>query len=162
MQMSKRLNNSGMTLLEVLVSILIVGMIVASISYLFTTGLANSFREEKKDAAVQIAREVMEEMKKQLGTASSFFEYRQQMIQLTPLRGASETQQTLLYPSINDAQYSIQIGNKAFEEKKYKLTGTNTKSYTFSLGEFYSLIEIKVMNQALGSTYTLQSYIEKK
>ncbi len=162
MKMSKRLNNSGMTLLEVLVSILIVGMIVASISYLFTTGLAHSFREEKKDSAVQIAREVMEEMKKQLGTANTVFEYRQQIIQLDPLRGVAETQQTLLYPSTNNAQYSIQVGNRAFEEKKYTLIGTNAKSYTFSLREFYSLIEIKVMNQAFGSTYTLQSYIEKK
>lgn len=160
--MNRLSNNKGMTLLEVLVAVLIIGMIVASISYLFTTGLANSLKEEKKDAAVQIAREVMEEMKKQLKTTNASFEYRKQTIQLNPLRGTAETQQTILYPGVDDSQYRIQIGNKTFEEKKYAITGTNKTSYTFSVREFYALMEIKVTNQNTGGTYTLQSYIEKK
>lgn len=160
--MNRLSNNKGMTLLEVLVAVLIIGMIVATISYLFTTGLANSLKEEKKDAAVQIAREVMEEMKKQLKTANSAFEYRKQMIQLNPLRGSPETQQMISYPGVDDPQYSVQIGNKLFEEKSYTFMGTNKENYTFSLREFYALMEIKVTNQNTGGTYTLQSYIEKK
>lgn len=160
--MSRVSNEKGMTLLEILVAVLIIGMIVTGISYLFTTGLANSYKEEKKDAAVQIARDLMEEMKLQLKSASATISYRSQTIRLDQLRGTAESTQSLKYPGAGDPQYTITIANKPFDDKKYILNGTNKLNYEFSVREFYSLIQIDVVNQTTGSTYTLQSYVEKK
>jgi prepilin-type N-terminal cleavage/methylation domain-containing protein len=158
-------NNRGMTLLEVLASVLIIGLIIVAVSYLFTTGYANSIKEQDKDVSVQIARAVLEEIKHNLKTTRESASYQSQIIDLNPLRVSINTGETVLpalyYPSQADKQYTILVKNMGYEDRTYQFKGSNDKNYSFSVKPFFSLIEVEVKREATSTMYKLQSYMEK-
>ncbi|WP_409346909.1 prepilin-type N-terminal cleavage/methylation domain-containing protein [Paenibacillus sp. MBLB4367] len=158
-------SEKGITLIELLVAIVIVTMLVLSISYLFTKTYENSYREEKKDVSVNIARTVMEELKRKLKTTSAVETIYEQPVNLAGLRqlpGSEIKQPSVYFPSASDKQYEIVISVLHFEDQNYPITDTNNKSFVFKLSDFFSLIQVEVKQHSMNTSYKVQSYMEIK
>ncbi|WP_158560477.1 type IV pilus modification PilV family protein [Paenibacillus contaminans] len=162
-------SEKGVTLIELLVSIVLVAMIVLSVSYLFTKLYENSYREEKKDVSVNIARTIMEELKQKLRTTEGSIVVYGQQVSIASLRtnpapgtAALPSPPVIAYPSASDKQYEIAISAMPFDEQTYPITDAKNKSYTFKLGEFFSLIQVEVKQLSMNTSYKVQSYIEIK
>lgn len=160
-------SEKGITLIELLVSIVIVSMVILSVSYLFTKLYQNSYKEEKTDVSVNIARTVMEELKQKLKTSESitFFDNVESTtitsLKTRPSTGNPESI-TIAYPTAANKQYDVIISSLAFDEFSHKFTDSTNKEYQFNLSEFFTLIQVEVKHTQMNTTYKIQRYIEIK
>jgi type II secretory pathway pseudopilin PulG len=118
-------NQKGITLIEVLAAITILMMVILSVSYLFTKSYEHSYKEEKLDVSVNIARTVIEELKKHLKDTqtttiqiSTSNENQPLTLDISALRNAV-TQTTdaanLFYPSSRTKRYKFRtLPKRAF------------------------------------------------
>lgn len=162
-------NERGITLLEVLAAVAILSVAMISFSLLFGQNFQFSHREERRDVSVNIARTVIEELKGQLPSGAermTIFEDHQE-IDLALLREPSADIQavTVYYPSGTDRQFTVVIRNIPIPADK-RITIPNpddaSQSYTFPYHDFFSHIEVEVENEALRTSYSLQSYVERR
>lgn len=160
-------SQKGVTLLEVLASVVILSFVVFSVSYLFSKSYENSYKEESKDMSVNLARTVLEELKQKLKTTDTSLPlpspFEGQTIDLNGLRGTPPyTHASIYYPSVNDKQYEIKISSLPFEDKTYQLADANGKSFDFRLNRYFALIQVEVVHANPDNSHIIQSYMEKR
>lgn len=158
-------NQRGLTLLEVLVAVTILSLVVLSVSYLFTQNYSFSLKEEKRDMNVDIARNVMEELKRSLkNTALSQQAIYNQTVNLTLLRNnqPESPAAVLYYPNANDRQYEIRIRDLTIAGQTVPVEDANGTTYNFPVQDFFAHIQVEVVHTASNARYTLESYVEKR
>jgi prepilin-type N-terminal cleavage/methylation domain-containing protein len=163
-------NEKGLSLLEVLAAVTILAVVIISFSMLITKNYEFSSKEEKRDISVNLARTVIEEIKDPLKSSgatmiNSILLYENQAIDIAALRNtvtADTLVSRIFYPSDIDRQFEVRINNKHYDNNILTLTGTNNVNYNFTVNDFFSLVEVEVVNLNLDTNYSLQSYLEKR
>ncbi|MEK8128599.1 type II secretion system protein [Paenibacillus filicis] len=177
-------NEKGLTLVEILASLVILSMVILAFTYTYNQLFSASAREQKRDVSVDIARSVMEQLKASFssGTASMNIWFPptnnsgtlpnpgadiQQLVNLVPLRQTvtSPVQlETIYYPSASDRQYKVNISNIPIPEadkQVYTITDNNRTSYTLKVADHFSLIQVEIIPAAGGVSYAIQSYLDR-
>ncbi|WP_397379460.1 prepilin-type N-terminal cleavage/methylation domain-containing protein [Paenibacillus sp. YYML68] len=162
----KRTNQNGLTLIEVMAAVVILSIAVLSFTMLFSKNVEFSHREENRNAALTVARTVIEELKPVLPTTGNANIFGQQVL-LASLRdnNAATAPAVIYYPSAADRQYRITItdlvipASQSFQVQD-KLKPANT--FQFNVRDYFSHIQVQVDGlTSTGESYTLQSYIER-
>ncbi|SDC47061.1 prepilin-type N-terminal cleavage/methylation domain-containing protein [Paenibacillus sp. UNCCL117] len=176
-------NQKGLTLVEILASIVILAMVILAFTYMYNNLFAASTKEQRRDVSVDIARSVMEQLKTSFSTGAATMNIwfppagasaappgsgagSQQSVDLTALRQvvtAPYTADAIYYPSAADRQYKVQISNVPIPEagtQKYTLND-GTTSYTLNVVDHFSLIQVEVIAMGTGVSYSIQSYLDR-
>lgn len=155
----------GMTLLEVLAAMAIIGMIVFATVHVLTQGVARSHREQRLDLAVNIGRMVMEEIKAALPSGKVVSLFDGQVVDPAVFKDGqdSATAEVLYYPSVNNKQFQVTVSSLPFQDLSYPFHGTNGPSYVFSLQQHFELMEVVVLDLSDPDVrFDLRSYVERK
>lgn len=157
-----KLNEKGLTLVELLATITIVSVVVISIIYVFTN-FQNTARQQKAHSdAVNAARTVLEELKWALPreglTTTTLFDD-EQPLDLTPFRD-DVTQpyvyNQLYYPSDSHRKFQITIKTIDFSKQLQY-----SDDVTIPIENYFRNIHIEITDLVTKEIiYTLQSYVE--
>ncbi|WP_159883471.1 type IV pilus modification PilV family protein [Paenibacillus puerhi] len=176
-------NQKGLTLVEILASLVILSLVILAFTYMYNQLFAASSREQRRDVSVDIARSVMEQVKTSFSTGAATLNIwfpptsasstlpnpgadAPQTVTLTFLRQtvtAPYQAEAVYYPSAADRQYKVQITNVPIpdaDNQKYSLGEGNTK-YTLHVADHFSLIQVEVIPTGAGSSYAIQSYLDR-
>ncbi|NHN30731.1 type IV pilus modification PilV family protein [Paenibacillus agricola] len=166
-------NQKGLSLLEVLAAVTILAMVILSISYFFTKNYEYSNREESKDISVNVARNVIEDLKPGLmnGTAVTLFSNSEaaHALALNEIELLRDNQDnTFTFDYITDPISHLKVAIREINipnNRTYTITDElNTEiRFPFVMNHYFSHIEVTVTDTLLNNTtYTLQSYLEKR
>ncbi|QAY66429.1 type IV pilus modification PilV family protein [Paenibacillus protaetiae] len=114
------MNEKGLTLVEVLGSVVLLGIAVLGITLLLQQGVSSSQSNVQSEQSVQMARTVMENVRSKLASPDREIELYGQSLSLDSLRKPSSTAQTLYYPDADDQQYEISIRSLASSELQHE------------------------------------------
>ncbi|OMF21444.1 hypothetical protein BK133_28430 [Paenibacillus sp. FSL H8-0548] len=151
-------NQKGLTLVEVLGSIVLLGIAILSLTYILQQATLHTKDNEKVDQSVQLTRTVIEELKKNLKDSSktSITVYNQP-ISLDNLRSSSLASTTnIYYPNATAPQYEISIQVSSSGLGKVTVDGT----VPTDLDNIFKRIDIICTNLNSSKTYKLESFIE--
>lgn len=156
-----KLNEKGLSLVELLATITIVSIIVVSIIYVFTQFQHSARQQKTLTDAVNMSRTVLEELKwglpKHEIAAVTLFEDNQ-TLDLAPFRDPAMQPyeySELYYPSSSKRHYQIHIKTINFSKTMQH------NHITLHIENYFRNIEISVIDMLNGSVvYTLQSYVE--
>ncbi|GKU79899.1 prepilin-type N-terminal cleavage/methylation domain-containing protein [Paenibacillus sp. L3-i20] len=146
-------NQKGLTLVEVLGTVVLLGIAILAITFVLQQSTIHSKDNEQQDRSVQITRSVLEEIKNnsRLGTATIF----DQNVNLSP---SSSTVQSIQYPKVNPKYtISISISNSTFNDLTIAKTGGDL---IIPLKNIFKLVNVTSANKETGKQFTLKAYVE--
>jgi Tfp pilus assembly protein PilV len=151
-------NQKGLTLVEVLGSIVLLSVAILSLTYVIQQASVHTRDNEKTDQSVQITRTVMEEIKKNLKnqTSTSVRVYGKD-IPLSAMRSASGmTSFTINYPNDANPQYRILIQSAASGLGSVNISEVPTAD----LDQLFRKITITSTNISSSKQYQLEAIVE--
>ncbi|WP_407946098.1 prepilin-type N-terminal cleavage/methylation domain-containing protein [Paenibacillus athensensis] len=170
-------NQKGLTLLEVLAAVAILSGVVITVAALINSSVTSATREQRKDISVDLAKTVLEEIKRTLkntalnSTTITTLNARpaNAVINLANLRQAVSAKTdiaTFAFTDSGNHTYQIIVSNMPFTGTNNTLAITDptdsSKSLNFNIQDYFSIVQVQVTQPQLRVNYVLQSYIEKK
>ncbi|WP_058301313.1 type II secretion system protein [Gorillibacterium timonense] len=150
-------NKRGITLIEVLVSIVILAVAVLAISYALQQTSLFSKQNNDKESNLSAARTVMEELKEALKSDSSITLYGQS-VDLISLKAATPSPvQTLYLPTSAAPKVKIEIATLPLPEQA---TNVAIQGTTYNLNEDFRLVQVTATDVQTGQPYVLQAYLD--
>ena len=147
-------NQKGLTLAEVLGSIVLLGIAVLGITYILQQASIHTKANEHTDQAVVITRTVMEEIKSKLKSNVEAINVYGQAISLEQLRNLASV--TIYYPSAADRRYELQIQSVAANLGDVPLTDTKVSH----LDQLFRLVTITCIDLSTAKRFELEAYVE--
>lgn len=147
-------NQKGLTLIEVMGSIVLLGIAVLGITYILQQSSIDTKSNEKTDDAVVAARNVMEEIKSKLKSNVANTTVYGQAISLSNLRNRSSA--TLYYPSSTDRRYELVVHSYATSLGTVPITDTVSSN----LDTIFRRVTVTSMELSTSKTFELEAYIE--
>ncbi|MHA6483636.1 type IV pilus modification PilV family protein [Paenibacillus sp. strain BS8-2] len=148
-------NEKGLTLVEVLGSVVLLGIAVLGIIFIIQQSSVHTKANADTDESVVLSRNVMEQLKQQLPGPSDTLTLYQQNLSLADLRELSGT--TIYYPGANNARYAIAIQSEAAALGTADAGGT-----TVNLDDQFRRITIRTTYLATSRTYELTGVVAYK
>ncbi len=151
-------NQKGLTLVEVLGSIVLLSVAILSLTYVIQQASIHTRDNEKNDQSVQITRTVLEEIKKSLKNqnAASVSVYGKD-IPLTSIRSAAgSTSFTLQYPNDANPQYRIVVQSAPSGLGSV----TINEIPTADLDRLFKKITVTSTNINSSKQYRLEAFVE--
>ncbi|WP_054024138.1 prepilin-type N-terminal cleavage/methylation domain-containing protein [Bacillus sp. FJAT-28004] len=147
-------NQKGLTLIEVLGSIVLLGIAVLGITFILQQTTLDTKSNEKSDEAVVVARNVMEEIKNKLRTNVVQTSVYGQAISLENLRNLSST--TIYYPDAADRRYELQIQSYTASLGTVSLTDTAISD----LDSIFRRVTVNCIEVSSSKKFELEAYVE--
>jgi prepilin-type N-terminal cleavage/methylation domain-containing protein len=147
-------NQKGLTLIEVMGSITILGIAVLAITFILQQSTIHTKSNEKSDEAVVAARNVMEEIKSNLRSSTAQISLYGQAISLYNLRNLSSA--TIYYPDDSNRQYEVQIHSYATSLGTVSLTVSNSKD----LDTIFRRITVTSTELSTSREFELEAIVE--
>ncbi|OME86711.1 hypothetical protein BK120_07180 [Paenibacillus sp. FSL A5-0031] len=149
-------NQKGLTLIEVLGSIVLLGIAVLGITFILQQTALDTKSNEKSDEAVVVARNVMEEIKNKLKTNSAQTTVYGQAISLENLRNLAST--TIYYPDAIDRRYELDIQSHTASLGTVALTDTAVSD----LDSIFRRVTVNCIEVSSSKKFELEAYVEYK
>lgn len=145
-------NRKGITLVEVLASVTILAIALLAIVYMLQQTTLFSKKNNDRENNVQVARTVMEEIKVKLKENTNIAPFGE-TIPITDLIAANSV---TLPSTFSSANKTVRIDvNSTVPTTSIPIKGTS-----YSIGQFFRLIEVTCTNVNSKDTYSLQAYVE--
>ncbi|OBZ12970.1 prepilin-type N-terminal cleavage/methylation domain-containing protein [Bacillus sp. FJAT-26390] len=148
-------NQKGLTLVEVLGSLVLLAIAVLGITYILQQSTINTKMNEKIDQSVVISRNVMEEIKGNLKSTTPTISIYEQNLSLANIRNLSSA--TIYYPNAADKQYSLRI-----QSYPGSLETVQLDSVILNPNDYFRRVTIVCEELASAKKYNLEAYIEYK
>jgi len=146
-------NEKGLTLVEVLGSIILLGVAVLGITFILQQASAHTKANEKTDRSVVLTRNTMEQIKQELRTSQATITLYGQSLSLQNLRAMLPV--TLYYPDASDPAYTI-----AITSSHAGLGFANAAEQQVNLDGIFRQITVRTTEAATNKTYELTAYVE--
>lgn len=146
-------NEKGLTLVEVLGSVVLLGIAVLGIVFIIQQSSIHTKANGEADQSVVLSRNVMEQLKQQLPGSSDSLTIYEQSVSLAELRQLSDA--TVYYPNASDARYVITIRSEAAGLGNADAAGTSV-----NLDNLFRRITVTTSNIATARTYELSGVVE--
>jgi len=158
-------NEKGLSLIEVLGSIAILGIAVLGLAFILQQGAAHTKSNERKGNTVQLTRNVMEEIKENIRDQPSVTVFGQSL-PLAVLRDhPSASLAPLYYPSQADKQYEFQIKTSSHSLGSISLRNgvtaeDNLPVYeSYNTSDLFRYVVITCRSLASKDEYELAAYV---
>ncbi|MFF2090420.1 prepilin-type N-terminal cleavage/methylation domain-containing protein [Paenibacillus sp. NPDC058174] len=158
-------NEKGLSLIEVLGSIVVLGIAVLGIAFILQQGASHSKSNEKLDQSVQLSRNVIEEIKGKLNSQSSTVLYGQAVSLSTLRNSSSATLPVIYYPNSSEQErkYKIQIQSVGHSLGQVEIkNGTHEgvpHTATYNTGDFIRHVRVTCTELTTLREFTLDAYI---
>ncbi|MGO4544499.1 prepilin-type N-terminal cleavage/methylation domain-containing protein [Paenibacillus sp. 2TAB23] len=149
-------NQKGLTLIEVMGSIVLLGIAVLGITYILQQSSIDTKSNEKTDDAVVAARNVMEEVKSKLKSTTTSTTVYGQAIPLQQLRDRSST--IIYYPNASNRKYELRIQSHATTLGAVSLTN----SVVSDLDSIFRRVTVTCIDLSTQKEFELEAYVEFK
>jgi prepilin-type N-terminal cleavage/methylation domain-containing protein len=149
-------NQKGLTLIEVMGSIVLLGIAILGITYILQQSSIDTKSNERTDDAVVAARNVMEEIKSKLKTTTLQTTIYGQALSLQNLRDRSSA--TLYYPNSGNRRYELRIQSYATTLGTVSLTNTLVSD----LDSLFRRVTVTCIDLSTNKEFELEAYVEFK
>ncbi|MEV5028729.1 type II secretion system protein [Paenibacillus sp. LPE1-1-1.1] len=149
-------NQKGLTLIEVMGSIVLLGIAILGITYILQQSSIDTKSNERTDDAVVAARNVMEEIKSKLKSTTLQTTIYGQALSLQNLRDRSSA--TLYYPNSGNRRYELRIQSYATTLGDVSLTNTLVSD----LDSLFRRVTVTCIDLSTNKEFELEAYVEFK
>ncbi|WP_419873952.1 type IV pilus modification PilV family protein [Candidatus Pristimantibacillus sp. PTI5] len=149
-------NQKGLTLIEVMGSIVLLGIAILGITYILQQSSIDTKSNERTDDAVVAARNVMEEIKSKLKSTTLQTTIYGQALSLQNLRDRSSA--TLYYPNSGNRRYELRIQSYATTLGTVSLTNTLVSD----LDSLFRRVTVTCIDLSTNKEFELEAYVEFK
>lgn len=151
-------NKRGITLIEVLVSIVILSIAVLSVSYLLQQSSLFSKHNSDRENNVSIVRTVLEEIKASFNkeTVSVYG----QQIQISLLKNSDQSPEQIIYAP-NSTSPKVKLVIKTIPLPS-QATHISIEGKSYNLNENFRLVQVTGTDIQTSQPYVLQSYLESQ
>lgn len=150
-------NQKGLTLVEVMGSIVLLGIAVLVITYVLQQSTIDTKSNEKTDQSVVITRNLMEEIKSKLKSNQAETTVQGQAVSLANLRNLSSVV-TIYYPSDTDRRYELKA--QAYGASLGTIPVATAAPY--NLDEVFRRITVTCKDLTTSKQFELEAYVEYK
>lgn len=152
-------NQKGLTLIEVLGSVVLLGIAVLSITYVLQQSSMYTKQNESLDLSVVISRNVLEQIKEELSTGIDATEIYGQSLSLVDLRNdqMDKLTKTIYYPSKPNSE------SKSDYPYKIEITSSNADLGSVNqvqLDNYFRKITISTTERATNKKFDITAYVE--
>lgn len=148
-------NQKGLTLVEVLGSIILLGVAVLGITFILQQSSIHTKSNEQLDESITISRNVMEQIKNQLKSNNETLILYEQSLSLEGLRHLASL--TVYYPNSIQREYEINI-----QSADAALGHAQAADLNLNLDAMFRQITIHTKELSSGKTFELTAYVEYK
>lgn len=146
-------NQKGLTLVEVLGSIVLLGVAILGIAFILQQSSIHTKANESTDRSVTISRNTMEQIKHELSSSNATLTIYGQSLSLHDLRNLNSVM--LYYPDASNPAYTIDISSR--------LAGLGTAhaaDQEINLDEIFRQITVQTTHLTTNKPYELTAYVE--
>jgi prepilin-type N-terminal cleavage/methylation domain-containing protein len=149
-------NQKGLTLIEVMGSIVLLGIAILGITYILQQSSIDTKSNERTDDAVVAARNVMEEIKSKLKSTTLQTTIYGQALSLQNLRDRSSAM--LYYPNAGNRRYELRIQSYSTTLGTVSLTNTLVSD----LDSLFRRVTVTCIDLSTNKEFELEAYVEFK
>lgn len=150
-------NQKGITLIEILAAVVVLGIAVVSITFVLQQTTLFSKQNADSDRSIQITRTVLEEIKNKMKTADTIQVY-DQTVHLTPIKqsAGAASLPALYYPNPAKPQYRLDVSSLPITNGQF----SSPKGTTVNIADYFRHIQITTTHLSDNRVYRIDTYAE--